>query len=351
MPKDTDELSIKELLEKVNDWWSYLISKWRIIILVGIIGGILGLLISFLKKPTYTATLSFVLEDDGSSGSGLGGAMGLASQFGFDLGSGGGGIFTGDNLMELFKSRRMVEETLLSPVNVLEGKKISLAEMYIDDQGWRQNWIEDSKLKNIKFLPKMKREIFTREHDSILGKMYEIFSMSDFAVEQPDKKVSIINIQMTSKNEVFSKVFIESLVKVVSEFYVDTKSKKARLNMIILEKQVDSVRNELNSALTGVAMANDNTFNLNPALNVRRVPSAKRQVDVQANSTLLAELVKQTELAKVSLRRDTPLIQVIDAPVYPLKKNEFGKIKSIFIGSFLSILFLILFYILRKEYQ
>jgi hypothetical protein len=37
--------------------------------------------------------------------------FGLASSFGIDLGGGGGSIFTGSNLTELFKSRAMVEQT------------------------------------------------------------------------------------------------------------------------------------------------------------------------------------------------------------------------------------------------
>jgi hypothetical protein len=89
----------------------------------------------------------------------------------------------------------------------------------------------------------------------------------------------------------------------VSDFYIDTKSKKSRENMLILERQTDSIRRELNGAITGVAVANDNTFNLNPALNVRRAPA--RKVDVQANTAILTELVKQSELAKVTLRKET----------------------------------------------
>jgi hypothetical protein len=50
--------------------------------------------------------------------------------------------------------------------------------------------------------------------------------------------------------------------------------------MIILERQTDSIRRELNGAITGVAVANDNTFGLNPAMNVRR--ALRPQVDVQA---------------------------------------------------------------------
>jgi hypothetical protein len=163
-------------------------------------------------------------------------------------------------------------------------------------------------------------------------------------VAQKDKKVSIISIDMVSTNELFAKYFCEALAVEVSDFYVTSKSKKARMNMDILERQTDSIRRELNGAITGVAVANDNTFMLNPALNVRRAPSARRQVDVQANTTILTELVKQTELAKVTLRKETPLIQVIDSPILPLKKEKVSRLKAIILGGivagFISLLFL-----------
>ena len=108
------------------------------------------------------------------------------------------------------------------------------------------------------------------------------------------------------------------------------------------------IRGELNGAITGVAVSNDNTFGLNPSLNVRRVPSARRQVDVQANTAILTELVKQTELAKVTLRRETPLIQVIDRPILPLKMEKFGKAKGILSGGFLAGLFLVIILIIKK---
>ncbi|TDE41755.1 lipopolysaccharide biosynthesis protein [Flavobacterium rhamnosiphilum] len=344
-----DEISLKELLEKAKEWYAYLLSQWKIIVLAGIIGAGLGLAYSFSKKPVYTATLSFALEDE-KSGGGLGGALGLASSLGLDLGGGGGSIFTGSNLTELFKSRSMVEQTLMSPV-VVNGKTISLAEMYIQNQGWREKWNNIPKLKSIQFLPETKRTYFTRVHDSILGVVYQDLSKTGLSVAQKDKKIAIINIDVNSTNELFAKYFTEALVKQVSDFYIFTKSKKARMNMAILQKQTDSIRGELNGAITGVAVANDNTFNLNPALNVRRAPSARRQVDVQANTAILTELVKQSELAKVTLRKETPLIQVIDKPILPLKKEKFGKAKGIKIGGFLLSFVTVLGLVFRRIYS
>lgn len=346
----SDEISLKELLEKGREWFDYLILQWKIILLAGIIGAGLGLAYSFIKKPVYTASLSFALEDEkGGSGS-LGSALGLASSLGLDLGGGGGSVFTGSNLTELFKSRAMVEKTLFSPI-VQNGVTISLAEMYIQNEGWREDWSDKSQLKNIQFLPNIKRKYFTRVHDSILGEIYKNLSETGLEVGQKDKKIAIITIDLNSTNELFSKYFAEALVKGVSDFYVMTKSKKARLNMDILERQTDSIRRELNMAITGVAVANDNTFGLNPALNVRRAPSARRQVDVQANTAILTELVKQSELAKVTLRKDTPLIQIIDRPILPLKKEEVGKAKGGLLGGLLAGLFSVIVLIGRRIFK
>jgi hypothetical protein len=38
----------------------------------------------------------------------------------------------------------MVEQTLLSPV-VVDGKTISFAEMYIQNEGWREKWNDNPK--------------------------------------------------------------------------------------------------------------------------------------------------------------------------------------------------------------
>ena len=350
MNEQNDEISLKELIEKGKEWFDYLLSQWKIIVFAAVIGAALGLTYSFIKKPVYTATLTFALEDE-KVGGGLGGALGLASSFGIDLGGSGGGAFSAANLTELFKSRSMVEKTLLSAVTV-DDKKISLAEMYIQNQEWRKAWEKKPNLAKLEFLPNANRQKFTRIQDSIMGVMYANLSKSALSVAQKDKKISIISIDVSSENELFSKYFCEALVNEVSDFYVETKSKRAKENMLILERQTDSVRRELNGAITGVAVANDNTFNLNPALNVRRAPSARRQVDVQANTAILTELVKQSELSKVTLRKETPLIQIIDKPILPLAKERVGKVKGgilgVFLIGFLTILSLIVTKILKK---
>ena len=112
----------------------------------------------------------------------------------------------------------------------------------------------------------------------------------------------------------------------------------------IYQKQADSIRIELNNAISGVAEASDNTFNLNAALNIKRVPSSHRQVDVQANTAILTQLVTNLEMARVTLLKETPLIQIIDKPILPLKKEKLGYLKAlVFGGGIFSILFICVF--------
>ena len=335
-----DEMTLKELIQKAIEWYRYLLSKIKIIALAAIIGAIIGIGYSFYKKPIYTATLTFALEDE-KQGGGLGSA--LAGQFGLDLGTGGGNMFTGGNLIELFKSRKMVEKALLSE-NV-SGKP--LVESYIAFKNLKDKWQDNDKCKNLTFIKKPGK-LFTRVHDSVLGTISGAIIKTDLTVVQKEKKVSIITVEYKSANEDFAKAFTETLAKEVSEFYIETKSKKAKKNLSILMKQTDSIRGELNGAITGVAVATDNTFGLNPALNIKRVPSSRRQVDVQANGAILTELVKQTELAKVTVRKETPLIQVIDAPILPLPKERFGKAKGIVFGGFLAGFLAILYLLIKK---
>jgi uncharacterized protein involved in exopolysaccharide biosynthesis len=83
-------------------------------------------------------------------------------------------------------------------------------------------------------------------------------------------------------------------------------------------------------------------------MNVKRVPSVNRQVDVQANTAILTELVKNLELAKVDLRKETPLIQIIDTPLLPLPYEKLGILKGGCIGGFLFGFFALLYFGVKR---
>ena len=349
---ESDEISLKELIIKIKEVVAYLKSKWKIIFLISFIGASIGVIYAFVEKPTYKATLTFALEEDkGSGGGGLSGALGLASSLGIDLGGSGGGAFAGTNLIELMKSRLLVEKTLLRPVIV--GKDtISLAEYYIRVNKLREGWEKKPAIYNIQFPYNTDRLNFTLQQDSILQILFKSLTEKEkLSILQKDKKVSITSIEVMSENELFAKTFCEKLAKETSDFYIETKSKKARMNADILQKQADSVRAELNAAISGLASESDNVYNLNPSLTKKTTPSKKRQIDVQANTAILTQLVTQSELSKVALRKETPLIQLIDKPIMPLEKEKTGKLKALIFGVFLVGFLTVLYLVFSQLYK
>lgn len=342
--KDSEEISLKELILKLQFAFIYLKSKWLTILFCGILGGALGLLYSTFKKPVYTATSTFVLEDNKAGG--LGQYAGLASLAGIDISGGGAsGIFQGDNILELYKSRVMIEKTLLSRVKI-NGKSGLLVDRYIDFNKLREKWKEKEHINSITFYGDPEK--FNRKQDSIITNIVELFNKQILNVEKLDKKLSIIKVDVATDDELFSKAFCIKLVETVNEFYALTKTKKSYQNVQILQRQADSVKRILNYSIGGVASAIDAAPNANPLLQTLRVPSQKKQVDVQANSAIYSEIVKNLEVSKISLRQETPLIQVIDKPVLPLSINRLGKLKGIVLG-FFSGLFLITLFISTKK--
>jgi hypothetical protein len=283
---DNDEISLKDFKIKIKKWFRYLKSKWKLILFSFFIGGLIGLTISLIIKPKYKALLTFAMEEDKSpgGGGGLSSALGLASSLGIDLGGNGGGAFAASNLSALMKSRLIIEKVLLDSHSI-KGKNITLAEYYIQFNNLRKKWNKYPSLKGIKFENNSDRSKFTLQQDSILKELYiQLTKKENLDIKQKDKKVTILEIEVNSEDELFSKLFCEAVANETSELYIQTKSKKSRINTNILQKQADSVRTVLNNNITGVAREADNVFNLNPTLNVKSANSKKIQVDVTANT-------------------------------------------------------------------
>jgi len=341
-----EEISLIEVVTTLREWNKYFLSKWLIILLFIAIGALVGFVYAWFKKPVYTASATFVLEESGGGGGAMGQYAGLASMVGIDLGGSSNGLFSGDNIIALYKSRTMLKKVLLSSAE-FDGKKQQLIDRYIDFNELRNKW-KSPELKNIAFSDTGK---YTVLQDSILSEIIKNINLNDLSVSKPDKKSSIIDVSVKSRDEKFAKVFTDQLVETVNDFYVQSKTKKSLQNLAILQSQTDSVKAVMNGAIYNSASTIDATPNLNPTKQILRAPVQKSQFTAETNKVILGELIKNLELSKISLRKETPLIQVIDRPVLPLEKDKIGKLKSVIIGAFLCGLTGLIYLIFRKMLQ
>jgi uncharacterized protein involved in exopolysaccharide biosynthesis len=342
MNNNEESYSFKDVFVQMKSFFSFLLSKWYYIVLAAIIGGALGGGFYTIQKPKYEAVCSFILEEKQS---GLGGLSGIASQFGFDLGGmGGGSIFAGDNILEILKSRNIINNVLLSPVDSGNSKK--LIDLLIEFNGWKKKWEDNARLKGINFYAiSSSSQPLTLQQDSVLAMAQRSLIKNNILIERLTKKGSIIQVSITAENEVFAKLLSERIVSDAKEMYLQIKVGNSRANVLNLQQKADSLLKLSNAK--SYQTASSFVIDANPALRTSAVPSELSLRDKMVVQTLYVEVVKNLELHKIALMQQTPVIQILDSPSYPL----FNKTKSlpllVIIGSFVGLLVTALFLFIK----
>jgi len=345
--QETDEISLKELIQKVGEIISYLKTQWWKLMLLGLLGGIGGFFYAKFSKPKYTAKLTFALAESSEK---MGGIGSIASQFGVDLmGGGSAGAFSGDNLLELMKSRLLVEKTLLTLVDSA-GKRKLLVNQYIDfNKPKKPKPRKPEDPLPVYFTGNEDKQGYSLEQDSFLAKVSADLTKTNLQVAKVDKKLAIVSVSFTGEDQWFAKNFTQILTQNVTEFYVETKTGQMRKNVKMMEHKVDSVKQALGQAMYGVASEVDGNQFL--VRGVAKVPQAKKQLEIQVLSTMYGELITNLELSRTMMAKDQPLIQLIDQPRFPLEKKKTSKLMTAIGGAMLFFFLTTLFLLVRRWWQ
>ena len=320
------EISLSFLVDGFKDWVSFLFYKRKSIVLFTL--SVLFFVISYnyLIKPTYYARTTFVLDNDNVSS--MGDLSSLASLAGINASSfvDASSLFQIDNIQELYRSNAMIKKTLLSKSKI-DNKDILIIERFIKAENLEKKW------SNLGFnVNDLRSNKTSRVQDSLIKGLVKLIKKEYLLVDKPSRKTTILEIGFDHKDEVLAKTFNENLVQIVNQFYNKTKTLKTGANLKILQRQSDSVKIVLDSSIMILAETDQNIPNPNPLSKVNLVPYQKAMIDVQANSAIYQELLKQLELAKVTHRNNMPLIQVIDKPSYPLENSRWKLFKTLIYG-------------------
>ena len=319
LPNNT--VALTDIIASAKNFIKFIQSKIKLLGLLIVLGGVLGLVYYFITSPKYQATATFIVEEK-SSGSGL---AGMAGQLGFDISSltgGNAGLFDGDNILEIIKSRNIIESVLLSKVDGSDStNNKTLADLYYETSGLK-NKLEgkSNELANLNF-SNMKNGVgHTILQDSVLYMMIEKINKDNLNVQRTNKKGSIISISTNSTNPQFSKLFSERLLNETSEMYIKIKVGNLSSNINRLQNKADSLQALLNR--TSYQSAALNTFDANEAYKSSAVPEEMSQRDKLVLNTLYAEVVKNVEILRISLINQKPIIQVLDLPKFPLVNQQ-----------------------------
>ncbi len=304
-----------DVIESIKRFFSYLRSQFKLIALFAVIGLVLPLIYRALQKPAYAASTTFILEEKSANGGGL---AGLASQVGLDLGSLGSGssLFTGDNILDIIKSRVIIEKVLLTPISGNSGK--TLADLYLEFSGLGERLPAPVSFA----IPaaSVVAPAHTVYQDSVLYVMYEQIAKKNVSVDRLNKKGSIFKIVTVSQNQVFSKNFAERLLKETTTYYVNVKTSNAAANVKRLQARGDSLLRVLNAKSYNAASFQ--ILDPNVAFKSMSVPAEVSSRDKSIVFSIYAEVTKNLEMSRIALVSQTPVIQLLDVPKFPLMDDR-----------------------------
>jgi hypothetical protein len=306
---DKKTIVLGDVIESVKRFFSYLRSQFVLIALCGLVGLVLPLIYRALQKPAYAASTTFILEEKSAGGGGL---AGIASQVGLDLGSLGSGssLFTGDNILDIIKSRVIIEKVLLTPISGNSGK--TLADLYVEFSG-----LGERLPAPVSFASLGAHSVY---QDSVLYVMYEQIAKKNVSVDRLNKKGSIFKIVTVSQNQVFSKNFAERLLKETTTYYVNVKTSSSLANVQRLQARGDSLLRVLNAKSYNAASFQ--ILDPNVAYKSMSVPAEVSSRDKSIVFSIYAEVTKNLEMSRIALVSQTPVIQLLDVPKYPLMDDR-----------------------------
>ena len=328
---NTEEATLKDVIISIRDYRRELKKKFILISTVLIISIISGLVYSSIQKDKFEAVLSFIVEGQ-SEGPNLSSISGMASQFGLDLGGSSSSTFSQQNVIELLKSRKVIESTL-SKSCIVNNEEDILLNHYISIN----NMIEDG--ENISF--------FSSSKDSITNIIWKEIIEFKIDLSYQNDEANILNLTYTSTNSEFAKNFTELLVEEISQMYSHYQTEKTKKSLKNLELRSDSIFRELKNSERNFARVKDRNLRVINASG--RLDEIQYMREVQVLNAIYLELIKNTELVKMNLLNETPIIQLIDVPVLPLEySNRSSKLFWVFSFSFLGLFLVSSLIILRK---
>ena len=315
------EISVGEVIDFFSKNLKKIIKgKWYILsfaIVGSVLGGSLIMFKSAKQKAQYILAVEEVSAPAWAS---------LLAQFGLDgSGNNPSGVFQGESLLSLFKTRAMVERALLNKVSY-KGSEVLLAEVLFREVKGSANRV----FEEVEFSED--RSNHSLVTDSALFLTYKYVVDEVIQTEKPEKKQGFINLACIHRDGELAMLLSKALIETVTTFYIEVSTIKARTNLRVLSLESDSVQRELNDALNRAAVQSD--LNFSPMRQTLRTESNRASVDAQLALSIYSEIVKNLKLAEIAVRKETPLITVIEAPQFPLERVGFGLKELVVYGMF-----------------
>jgi hypothetical protein len=341
-----DQFSFKDIVLKLVYFKDLVLKNWKIFILASIVGTGLGYVLEkLLKEPKiYIAKIVFNMDNGASGGMG-GGLSDLASAFGLSAGSTtGGNLFSGENFIELLKTKNLYNRALLTRVNI-NGKSEIFANYYLRKSGILEIEQKDNTaIQNFKFVHDKYDSTTQAERSTV--RLIQAFLMPVTMVSAESKKASFLTLAVTTRNDTLSYTWAKLYLKIVTDFYKETKTQKTREVRDLIVHRVDSLKRALYSNQNAAARYADQ--NQQVIMQEGLVQQQRLQTNSGQLQGLYFEALRNLDNINLSMAKETPLFTKIDDVELPISPEPDPTKKGLIIGGLLGF-FISIIYVAFKQ--
>jgi hypothetical protein len=327
--QESDEITLKDIILKIQQWWTILWPQRTKIILTALAIGLMAAMYTkFISKPTYTASYQLFFEEDGGS---MSSAMRLASSFGLSMG--GSGATSSITVQEYLTSRDNISKAM----TMVSGQGV-MAERY-----YEYALYEDQEFNEMFYANFGKNQRYT---DSILSEI-TLELNEGFIAASLDEESGTVNFAINGYDEAFVYDLSKALIANTEDAFLDWKKKKGQSAVEAFQGKVDSLEIALDATLRRLGEYQDQNNSLISA--VDKMEQMRLSIDMEALKVAYGEYIKGLEMSKADLMNLEPPFKYFDEPTYPLYKQKGSAAKAGIFGSVITSFLLLLFFIGRVE--
>ncbi len=353
----TDEITLKELILKIQEFFWEIVKNWFLIFILFIIAACYFFYEVYTTPIKYPAHVKFMLSDDGGDKSGMNMILGGLGLGGF---KGKGDLVNLEKIMQLFKTRSVIDKALLTKA-VLNGKQDVLGNHIIQQIGYKKlikdygpaSWSKVmNELNDFQFDSLKTVEDFDEKDQIMLKVLFDnIVGHYDREIDpiiksSLDEDSEIITLSVYTEKEDLTFIILNSIFEELSNFFINKAIEKQKKTFDVLSFKNDSIYKQLKIAEYSLADFKDRNRKLVTVKGYLKETKLEREVSIL--NLLYAESVKNLEIADFALRRRKPHVQKIDSSVRPLTAIGKSKKKALIYSSLISVLLGVTFIIGRK---
>ncbi len=347
--EEQNNFSPRKFVLQVQYYLKYLLSKWLWIILITLMAGFAGYFYSSSKKPVYEAEITFALDEKSNPKTATALSQ-LSESLGLQNAPENGTAFFSSmtNIAELLRSKFLMERTLRDTVKTKK-RQLAYMDFFLDSLGYRKKWMKKGPYVNTNWLSNKLTEDEIYFQNGIMSTACETLISQYIKINQKGSGTSIFSVKCVTENQAFSKNFLESLLRNLTDYYTQIRTERAKNNLDFIKSRTDSIQRTFTRALYSKASFSD--AHMNPARQVSVVGTQKQETDVQILRASYIELSRALDLARSELINATPLFQYLDRPTLPLKRAGSNPTLYLVVFAFVGFAIAVLFFSMKMVYQ